>query len=200
MKTAGKTQRGSLALFCPQRLFSPDMLPNTFCPKLRVFTLLASLLLIGLTGCAASQPTRVHQSESFALDTPFVYYSSREPAGACEIGKRALLSQGYQVEEVRPQNLRGEKYFQPSPANATKLSINIVCLPSSLGAVIYANATETYFELKARGSSTGISLSGMSLSLPWALDKDTLVKIGEETITQPDFYQRFFDLIKTLDG
>ena len=40
----------------------------------------------------------------------------------------------------------------------------------------------------------------MSLSLPWALDKDTLVKIGEETITQPDFYQRFFDLIKTLDG
>ncbi len=158
------------------------------------------LLALGLVGCVGSQPRRVYQSESFALDTPFVYYSSREPQGACEIGRRALLSQGYQVEEVRPQNLRGEKYFQPSPANATKLSINIVCLPSSLGAVIYASATETYFELKARGSSTGISLSGMSLSLPWALDKDTPVKIGEETITQPDFYQRFFDLIKTLDG
>ena len=162
----------------------------------------AALLLAALvTGCQTTQPTAsAYQAETFTVETPFQYYSERGPEAACEIGKRALLSQGYQVEEVRPQNLRGEKYFQPSPANATKLSINIVCLPSSLGAVIYANATETYFELKARGSSTGISLSGMSLSLPWALDKDTLVKIGEETITQPDFYQRFFDLIKTLDG
>ena len=158
------------------------------------------LVLLALVGCTTSQPNRVHQTESFALDTPFVHYSSRDPAGACEIGKRALLSQGYQVEEVRAQSLRGEKYFQPSSDHATKLTINLVCLPSSLGAVIYASATETYFELKARGSSTGISLSGMSLSLPWALDKDTPVKIGEETITQPDFYQRLFDLIKTLDG
>jgi hypothetical protein len=38
------------------------------------------------------------------------------------------------------------------------------------------------------------------LSLPWAADKDTLVKVGEVTITAPDFYQRLFELIKTLDG
>jgi hypothetical protein len=39
-----------------------------------------------------------------------------------------------------------------------------------------------------------------SLSLPWSLDKDTLVKVGEETITDPGFYQRLFELIRTLDG
>ncbi len=170
--------------------------------SLRRLQSIGAVFLLGwtLAGCTASKPTRVHQSENFAMDTPFVYYSSRNPEGACEIGKRALLSQGYQIDDTKQLNLRAEKFFQPSPEHATKLNINLVCLPSSLGAVVYANALETYYELKSRGSSAGVSLSGMSLSVPWSIDKDTLVKIGEETITQPDFYQRLFELIKTLDG
>ena len=159
------------------------------------------LLALGLVGCAGSQPSRVYQSESFALDTPFVYYSSREPQGACEIGKRALLSQGYQIEGTQELNIRGEKYFQPAADKVTKLTITLVCLPSSLGSVIYANALETQFELKSRGTSAGVSVSGMgSVSLPWSADKDTLVKIGDVTITETEFYQRLFELIKTLDG
>lgn len=163
--------------------------------------MLAVLLPILLSSCNASKPVRVYQTESFPTDTPFQYYSSREPEGACEIGKRALLSQGYQVESAQPLNVRGEKYFQPTPDQGTKLSISLICLPSSLGAVVYANALETNFELKSRGSSAGVSVSGFgSLSLPWTADKDTLVKTGEATITEPGFYQRLFDLIKTLDG
>ena len=81
-----------------------------------------------------------------------------------------------------------------------RLSITLVCLPSSLGAVIYASALETQFEMKAKGSSAGVSVSALgSVSLPWAIDKDTLVKVGEETVIAPDFYQRLFDLIKSLD-
>lgn len=161
---------------------------------------ITALALASLSGCTASAPTRVYQTENFAMDTPFAYYSNRDSLGACEVGKRALLSQGYQVDDSKPLNLRAEKYFQPKAENATRLSINLVCLPSSLGAVVYANALETFYELKSRGSSAGVSVSGMSLSLPWSADKDNLVKIGEETITQPDFYQRLFELIKTLDG
>ena len=164
-------------------------------------TVLAILLPLMLSSCNASKPVRVFQTESFPTDTPFQYYSSREPEGACEIGKRALLSQGYQVESAQPLNVRGEKYFQPTPDQGTKLSISLICLPSSLGAVVYANALETNFELKSRGSSAGVSVSGFgSLSLPWTADKDTLVKTGEATITEPEFYQRLFELIKTLDG
>lgn len=67
--------------------------------------------------------------------------------------------------------------------------------------MIYANALETQFELKSRGTSAGVSVSGMgSVSLPWSADKDTLVKMGDITITEPEFYQRLFELIKTLDG
>jgi len=156
-------------------------------------------LLLG--ACNSTKATRSYQSESFSSETPFQYYSSRDAEGACEVGKRALLSQGYQIDEEKPRSVRGEKFFRPRPDEATRLSITLVCLPSSLGAVIYASALETQFEMKSKGSNAGVSVSALgSVSLPWAIDKDTLVKVGEETVIAHDFYQRLFDLIKSLDS
>ena len=111
------------------------------------------------------------------------------------------MSQGYQVDESKSRNLRGEKYFRPKPDEATRLSIILVCLPSNLGTVIYASGLETQFEMKSKGSNAGVSVPAIgSLSLPWSLDKDTLVKVGEETVTDPEFYRRLFELIRLLDG
>ena len=73
--------------------------------------------------------------------------------------------------------------------------------PSSRGAAVYASAMETSYELKSSGTSAGLSVAGVgSVSMPWAADKDTLVKTGEVTVTAPEFYQRLFELIRTLDG
>lgn len=67
--------------------------------------------------------------------------------------------------------------------------------------MIYASGLETQYEMKSKGSNAGVSVSALgSVTLPWAVDKDTLVKICEETVTDPDFYQRLFQLIKSLDG
>jgi hypothetical protein len=160
--------------------------------------LLAGLLL---GACNTTRGSRSYQSETFTSETPFQYYSNRDAEGACEIGKRALLSQGYQIDGEKPQSVRGEKFFRPRADEATRLSITLVCLPSSLGAVIYASALETQFEMKSKGSSAGVSVSALgSVSLPWAIDKDTLVKVGEETVIAHDFYQRLFELIKSLDS
>lgn len=154
-----------------------------------------------LVACESTKASRVYQTETFTSETPFQYYSSREPVAACEIAKRALLSQGYQVDDAKPFNIRGEKYFRPRADEATRLTITLVCLPSSLGTVIYANGLETQYEMKSKGSSAGVSVAAIgSVSLPWAIDKDTLVKVGEETVTAPDFYQRLFELIKALDS
>ncbi len=162
---------------------------------------LVSLSCLMLGACGTPKMARVYEEEAFVRDTPFEYYSSRAPEGACEVGRRALLSQGYQVDDGKPLAIRGEKYFKPVADQATKLTITLVCLPSSLGAVIYANALETHFQLKSQGTSAGVSVAGLgSLSLPWSIDKDTLVKLGEETVTAPEFYKRLFDLIKTIDG
>ena len=154
-----------------------------------------------LAACGSSGVPRSYKSETFPSESPFQYYSSRVPELACEVAKRALLSQGYQIDDVRPLNIRGDKYFRPSAEQGSTLSITLVCLPSSLGTVIYANALETQYEMKSKGSNAGVSVSALgSVTLPWAVDKDTLVKIGEETVTDPAFYQRLFQLIKDLDG
>jgi hypothetical protein len=164
--------------------------------------LLAVILLSAtVVACGSMKQSRSYQTETFSSESPFEYYSSREPDAACEIVKRALLSQGYQIDDTRQGTIRGEKYFRPTPEDADRLSITMVCLPSALGSVIYASALETRYEMKAKGTSAGVSVAALgSISLPWSIDKDTLVKVGEETITTPYFYERLFDLIKTLDG
>ena len=134
--------------------------------------LVCSCLVLG--ACGSTKAPRSYQSETFTSETPFQYYSSRVPELACEVAKRALLSQGYQVDDSKPLAIRGEKHFRPKPDEASTLSIRLVCLPSSLGAVIYANALETQYEMKSKGTSAGVSVSAIgSVSLPWAMDKDT---------------------------
>ncbi len=162
---------------------------------------LAALLGMALVACSSAKPPRSYQSETFPSESTFQYYSSREPGLACEIARRALLSQGYHVDDAKPLSIRGEKFFRPSPDQGSTLSIILVCLPSSLGTVIYASGLETQYEMKSKGSNAGVSVSALgSVTLPWSVDKDTLVKIGEETVTDPAFYQRLFQLIKSLDG
>ena len=169
-------------------------------PYLRA-TATAVLLGLLLSACSSTKTSRSYQTEAFTSESPFQYYSNQAPDKACEIARRALLSQGYQVEESKPGNVRGEKYFRPTPDEGTRLSITLVCLPSSLGTVIYASALETQYEMKSKGSNAGVSVAAFgSVSLPWSIDKDTLVKVGEETVTAPAFYQRLFELIKSLDS
>lgn len=164
-------------------------------------TMAAMMLGVLLSSCGATKSSRSYQNETFTSESPFQYYSAQGPDLACEISKRALLSQGYQVDDAKQRAIRGEKYFRPTPDEATRLTITLVCLPSNLGTVIYANALETQFEMKSKGSNAGVSVAAFgSVSLPWAMDKDTLVKVGEETVTAPLFYQRLFELIKSLDS
>ncbi len=157
-------------------------------------------LLLAVAGCATPPPP-VYQDESFSAESPFAYWSTRTPEAICEVGRRALLSQGYQLAESKPEAVRGEKFFQPQVDHGMKLAITLVCLPSNVGAVVYANALETRYELRSRGSNAGVSVAGLgSISVPWATDKDVLVKVGEQTVSDPDFYRRLFALIETPGG
>jgi hypothetical protein len=167
-------------------------------PLLRFCFLLTALLL---AGCATTKQPKVYQGESFSAETPYAYWSTHEPNAACEVGKRALLSQGYQVDDSNALRIHGEKLFQPKADTGAKLDISLVCLPSNVGAVMYANAQITHYQLKAQGTSAGVSVSGIgSISLPWAADKDSLVKVGEETVSDADFYKRLFALIQSLES
>ncbi len=163
--------------------------------------LLPVIAVIGLLLAGCSSPQPVYRTETFEPESPFVNWSTQEPAVACEVGKRALLSQGYRIDSANPTSIRGEKFFQPTADHGITLHITLVCLPSNVGTVLYANALQTRYELKSSSNSTGVSVAGVgSISLPWTAHKEALVKVGEETVADPDFYRRLFALIDALDA
>lgn len=165
---------------------------------------LAAGLLCALVLAACSTPPKAprpaYDAETFTPYSPFQHEMSLKPEAACRLGQRALLSQGYLLETVAEQNLRATKYFQPESSHQMRLEITLVCLPVESGTILYASAVQTRFELKSTSANTGLSVAGVgSISLPWGADsKEAMVKVGEETVADPDFYSRLFDLIRRL--
>lgn len=152
-----------------------------------------------LLAACATPPPAAYRAETFAAESPFTLRTQLTAAGACDTGGRALLSQGYEIDTVKPERVRGTKYFQPKPEHHMALEITLVCLPDESGAVIYASARQTDYALKSGSSTAGVSVAGMgSLSLPWLSDKESLIKVGEVTVTDQGFYDRLFGLIATM--
>src|SRR5574338_484240 len=140
-------------------------------PRSRLPLLACALL------AACSTPATVPQVERFDPQSPFQHFFAATPEATCEAARRALLSQGYVIDPVKPDNLQATKYFQPDSDHSTTLQISLVCVQAGAGA--------------------GVSLAGLgSLSLPWGGNNENLVKVGEATIADPDFYTRFFSLMK----
>jgi hypothetical protein len=105
-----------------------------------------------------------------------------------------LLSQGYLVDQDSPTRLRGHKFLRNESGGQISLEITLVCLPEGEdeGSVVYANAVQTRYELKATTNTTGLTVAGIgSISVPWSESKEALVKAGEETVTDAGFYERF---------
>ena len=153
-----------------------------------------------IVGCSGGKPSPAWRTEAFAEETPFEYRTPAAPKDSCAVGQRALLSQGYQVEGLQAQTVRGRKFFEPTPGHHMELAISLVCLPTQAGSVLYASALQTRYELKTSTTSAGVSVAGMgSISLPWLSDKDSLVKVGEETVADPEFYRRLFSLIRSME-
>lgn len=165
------------------------------------FPLPAAVLGLALlaAGCAGNVPPPAYTAEKFAADSPFELRLAAGPLAACRYGQRALLSQGYQVHGSDTQTIRGTKYFQPEAKYQMQLDISLVCLPGADGTVIYASAVQTRYELKTSASNTGLSVAGVgSVTLPWSTEKEAMVKVGEETVVDPEFYGRLFELLRRL--
>ena len=158
-----------------------------------------AVLLLAACGSVSKKKESVYRHEHFAPDSPFELSFDVPPAAACDAGRRALLSQGYVIEEVRTDWVKARKFFQPETSVHLQLNFTLSCLAEGEGSEVFANAREVRDELKSTSSSAGVSVAGVgSVNLPLGSSGASLVKVGEQTITDSEFYGRFFALMQTF--
>lgn len=158
----------------------------------RSFVLVFAALLAGCS-MLGSKPTPFEVFDSTGRYTRRVPVTAGQ---ACEGARRALLSQGYVVAVLAPEQVSGRKNFQGEGGAHVQIEVQVVCtadLGPSRQALVFASGLQDRYELKkgASNASLGVGAVG-SVSLPFSAGGESLVKVASETITSDDFYTRFF--------
>lgn len=152
-----------------------------------------------LTACGGAP--KVYREEAFEKDSPYHQHFPLPAERACDGARRALLSQGYVVDDTRMDHLKGVKQFQPDEDIHVVMEFNVVCTTKNGASTMFANAMQTRYDLKKSRQSLGFSVPSVgSISLPWGSNMEALVKVGGETIDDEEFYERFFQLARKLLG
>lgn len=151
--------------------------------------------LVILVGCGG--PDKVYERENFELDSPYQWFTGLPVDLACEGARRALLGQGYIIEEAVPESVRGKKSFRNAGDESIVLEMTVVCTPRGNGATLFANAVQSLYRVKknSQSASVGVPLLG-SISVPIQGSSDSMVKAGDDTVNDKGFYQRFFAVVE----
>jgi hypothetical protein len=151
------------------------------------------LVVVGLAACGSSP---AYEEEGFNPKTPYQYPISVQVDAACEAAKLALLSQGYVIALAGTNELKASKDFQPGDDSHAVIEFNVTCASTRSGTMLYVNALEKTYKLKKNNNSAGLSVPTLgSISLPWSSSTDSLVMVASKTISDTDFYKRFYGLV-----
>lgn len=161
------------------------------------FPLLATLTAV-LAGCSSPKPA--YEREDFAQSDTFSRTFPAASNAVCDAGRRALLSQGYNIDKFEPSRVTGHKNFQGEDGQHTQISFNIECASdasSNERATVFANAVQDRYSIKRTGNSASVGVSVLGqVSMPFGGSDDSLVKTGSQTVTRPKFYDGFFQLLQ----
>lgn len=152
-----------------------------------------------MAGC--SSPKAAYEQETFAQSTTNTFSRKFEasPGRACDAGRRALLSQGYNIDKMQADTVAGHKNFQDEDKANTQITVTITCTAEGDGnqSVVFANAVQDDFSMKKSNSSASVGVSVLgAVSLPVGSSDDSLVKTSSLTVTRDAFYGGFFDLLQ----
>lgn len=157
-------------------------------------------LLVLVAGCSTNTPVvSASKFESFDSQETHSRLIDATPAQACEAARRALLSQGYLIAKASTDAISGRKTFQPERELTVELEMRVVCVREGRRgeiATLFVTGTEETYTVKKSSSSASVGVGMLgSLSLPFTASEEALVKVGSQTITQPQFYDRFYMLV-----
>ncbi|AUF97319.1 DUF2242 domain-containing protein [Pseudomonas sp. 02C 26] len=160
-----------------------------------------ALVLAGVSGCSSKKPA-VYEHESFDDSGTYSRSFPVSDAGSCEAARRALLSQGYIITSTGDNQIAGNKSFQQNSDNHLQISFSVTCAPDSSDdqrSTMFANALQDRYALKKSNTSAslGVGILG-SVSMPIGSSDDSMVKVASETVTAPQFYERYFALVESF--
>lgn len=151
-----------------------------------------------LAGCTSPKPA--YEREDFTQNDVFSRTFPTASTTACDAGRRALLSQGYNIDRFDPARLSGHKNFQGEDGQHTQINFNIDCASDGSAnqrATVFANAVQDRYSIKRTTSSASVGVSVLGqVSMPFGSSDDSLVKTASQTVSRPKFYEGFFQLLQ----
>ncbi|EFF74348.1 DUF2242 domain-containing protein [Achromobacter piechaudii] len=151
-----------------------------------------------LAGCASPKPA--FEREDFTQNDVFSRTFPTASTTACDAGRRALLSQGYNIDRFDPARVSGHKNFQGEDGLHTQINFNIDCASDGSAnqrATVFANAVQDRYSIKRTTSSASVGVSVLGqVSMPFGSSDDSLVKTASQTVSRPKFYEGFFQLLQ----
>lgn len=159
--------------------------------------LIPCALLVVAAMLSACGSTPVYEHERFNPRSPYQYRVTADLDSTCEAARLALLSQGYDTRKAGPYQLQASKSFQPNGDIHAVIEFNVACAATRKGTMLYANAIEKRYKLGKTSQSAGFSVPSVgSISVPWGSSNESLSMVGGKTISAPDFYKRYYDLVE----
>lgn len=166
-------------------------------------TLSIGLLLtlsLALSACGSLGSRTAGKEPTPPNDSPFQKSFAVDAQTACAAANRALLGDGYLTDTVAADKIKGRKSYRSDGDRSTVVEMTVVCLPDPDGSsTLYANGLRSTYDLKksATPASIGVSVIG-SVSLPIGQSADSMVKTTDETITEREFYRKFFTAVESV--
>ncbi|MBA1202167.1 DUF2242 domain-containing protein [Pseudomonas capeferrum] len=159
-----------------------------------------ALVLAGASGCS-SKKAAIYEHENFDDSGTFSRSFPVSDTGSCEAARRALLSQGYIITSNDGSQINGNKSFQQNSDNHLQISFSVTCAPDrgdQQRSTMFANALQDRYALKKSNTSASLGVGVLgSLSMPIGSSDDSMVKVASETVTSPQFYERYFALVQS---
>jgi hypothetical protein len=157
----------------------------------------AALLSVAVltSGCA----TRHHDlaSDSISAQAPFSKTFPGTGDAVCWSVKRALLSQGYMLDRATDNGvMTGTRDFQPNPKLNVSYHLQTTCADNRNGtSIVFVSATREDSQLQKMKQSTSLGIGPATITMPSG-SAQVLGIVRRETIQDPNFYNRFFELVQ----
>jgi hypothetical protein len=174
------------------------MRATTSAPRFSLTPLHFLAAIVAVAGCATTK--EVHKAEAFKPETQFSERIAQPSKVVCWSVKRAFLSQGYMLDQAAADapTLTGVKNYQKDDETTVTLRLQTSCAENQDGtSTVFATASRDISKVQQEKQHRSGGIGWFTLTVP-AGSRETLQIVQRETIQDPDFYKRFYALVKSF--